>query len=167
MRLLGRDGRHKSASGDVLETGVRVASELLLFESYGVVPGALMRGGRAFGGPAFGPMRCRAFFGSTPAGRLAVFRIRLLPMWGLPKTATLQVNCAFGKVPPEHPTEGIRLTFDGGGGAEFNEEVSARTMFVSARPGASAAPKAPTPGSETSPAPAEVQQWSTEHDRVQ
>jgi hypothetical protein len=154
MRLLGRDGRHKSASGDVLETGVRVASELLLFESYGVVPGALMRGGRAF-------------FGSTPAGRLAVFRIRLLPMWGLPKTATLQVNCAFGKVPPEHPTEGIRLTFDGGGGAEFNEEVSARTMFVSARPGASAAPKAPTPGSETSPAPAEVQQWSTEHDRVQ
>jgi hypothetical protein len=148
---------HKSARGDVLETGVWVASELVSFESYGVAPGALMRGGRAFGGPPFGPMRSRMFLGSMPAGGLAVFRIRLLPMWGLAKTATLEVNCALGKVPPEHPTEGIKLAFDGGG-VEFDEEVSGHTMFVLTRPGAGAASKAPAPEVDANPAPAEVQQ---------
>jgi hypothetical protein len=148
---------HKSADGTVLGTGVWVASELLGFESYGVAPGALMRTGRAFGGPRFGPMRSRMPFGSMPAGGLAVFRIRLLPMWGIPKTATLEVNCALGKVPPEHPTEGIKLAFEGGG-AEFNEEVSGRTMFVLTRPGAGTAPKTPAPEGGTNPAPAEVQQ---------
>jgi hypothetical protein len=149
---------HKSADGTVLGTGVWVASQLLRFESYGIAPGALMRAGRLFGGPRFAPMRSRMFFGSMPAGGLAIFRIRLLPMWGLAKAATLEVNCALGKVPPEHPTEGIRLTFDGGGGAEFNEEVSGRTMFVLTRPGAGAFPKAPTQEGETNPAPAEIQQ---------
>jgi hypothetical protein len=91
-----------------------------------------------------------------PAGGLAVFRIRLLPMWGLSKSATLEVNCALGKVPPEHPTEGIKLAFEGGG--EFDEEVSGRTMFVLTRRGAGAAPKAPASESETNPAPAELQQ---------
>jgi hypothetical protein len=147
---------HKSADGTVLGTGVWVASQLLRFESYGIAPGALMRAGRLFGGPPFAPMRSRMFFGSMPAGGLAIFRIRLLPMWGLAKTATLEVNCALGKVPPEHPTEGIKLAFDGGG--EFNEEVSGRTMFVLTRIGAGATPKAPAPEGETNPAPAEAQQ---------
>jgi len=40
-----------------------------------------------------------------PAGGLAVLRIRLLPVLGLAKNATLQVNCALGKVPPEHQVE--------------------------------------------------------------
>jgi hypothetical protein len=39
--------------------------------------------------------------GSMPAGGLAILRIRLLLMWGVPRTATLQVNCALGKVPDE------------------------------------------------------------------
>jgi hypothetical protein len=92
-----------------------------------------------------------------PAGALAVFRIRLLPMWGPPRTATLQVNCALGKVPDEHPTEGIKLAFEGGGG-EFDEEVSGRTMFVLTRHGAKPAPKPPATESATKPPPAEVQQ---------
>ena len=48
-----------------------------------------------------------------PAGGLAVLRIRLLPMWGPPRNAVLQVNCALGKVPEERQTEGIRLTLRG------------------------------------------------------
>lgn len=147
---------HKSSSGTVLETGVWIASELMSFDSYGIAPGALTREGRAFGPPQFGPMRRRMVSGSMPAGGLAVFRIRLLPVWGGSKTAMLQVNCAIGKVPPEHQVEGIRLAFEGGG-VEFDEEVSGRTLFLLTRPGASAASKPPAPEVDTSLAPAEVQ----------
>ncbi len=148
---------HKSTDGVVLETGVWIASELVSFDSYGIAPNALMRAGRALGAPQFGPMRSRMFSASMPAGGRAVFRIRLLPVWGLSKNATLQVNCALGKVPDEHPTEGIRLAFQGGG-AEFNEEISGRTLFLLTRPGASAVSKAPAPEADTNPAPTEVQQ---------
>ncbi len=133
---------HKSPNGNVLETGVWIASELVSFDSYGVAPGALLRGGRAFGPPQFGPSRMRMFSGSMPAGGRAVLRIRLLPVGAGPKTALLQVNCALGKVPPEHPVEGIRLTFEGGG-VEFDEEISGRALFLLTRPGGSAASKAP------------------------
>jgi hypothetical protein len=148
---------HKSTDGVVLETGVWVASELVSFDFYGIAPGALMRGGRPFGPPQFGPMRSRMFPGSMPAGGLAVFRIRLLPVRGLAKNATIEVNCALGKVPPEHQVEGIRLAFEGGG-VEFDEEVSGRALFLLTRPGASAAAKAPAPEVDANPAPTEVQQ---------
>jgi hypothetical protein len=95
--------------------------------------------------------------GSMPTGGLAVLRVRLLPMRGLSRTATLQVNCALGKVPDEHQMEGIRLTIEGGGEA-FDEEVSGRTMFVLTRPGTSPAAKPPATEGETTPPPAEVQQ---------
>ena len=147
----------KSADGVVLETGVWVASELVSFDSYGIAPGALMREGRAFGPPLFGPMRSRMFSGPMPAGGRAVFHVRLMPVRGLAKNATLQVNCALGKAPPEHQVEGIRLTFEGGG-VEFNEEVSGRTLFLLTRPGASTAAKAPVPEVDTNLAPTEVQQ---------
>jgi hypothetical protein len=146
---------HKSRDGNVLETGVWVASELVSFDSYGIAPDALTREGRAFGPRPFGPMRSRMFSGSMPAGGLAVFRIRLLPAWGLPKNATLQVNCALGKVPPERQVEGIRLAFEGRG-VEFDEEISGRTLFLLTRPGASAAAKAPAPEVDANPAPAEA-----------
>jgi hypothetical protein len=97
------------------------------------------------------------FAGSMPAGGLAVLRIRLLPVRGLSKNATLEVNCALGKVPPEHQVEGVRLEFEGGR-MEFDEEVSGRSLFLLTRPGASAAAKAPAPEAETNPAPTEVQQ---------
>jgi len=148
---------HKSSSGDVLETGVWVASELVSFDSYGIAPGALMREGRALGPPQFGPRRSRMFSGPMPAGGLAVLRIRLLPVLGLAKNATLQVNCALGNVPAEHQVEGVRLAFEGGG-AEFDEEISGRALFLLMRPGASAAAKAPVAEGDTKPAPTEVQQ---------
>jgi hypothetical protein len=148
---------HKSTDGVVLETGIWVASELVSFDSYGIAPGALVREGRALGPPQFGAKRSPMFSGSMPTGGRAVLRIRLLPVLGFAKNATLQVNCALGKVPDEHPTEGIRLAFEGGG-VEFNEEVSGRALFLLTRPGASAAAKAPAPEADTNPAPAEVPQ---------
>jgi hypothetical protein len=148
---------HKSSGGDVLETGIWVASELVSFDFYGIAPGALMREGRALGPPQFGPMRMGMFSGPMAAGGRAVLRIRLLPMLGFAKTATLQVNCALGKVPDEHQTEGIRLAFEGRG-AEFNEEISGRALFLLMRPGAGTAAKPPAPKVDTNPVPTEVQQ---------
>ena len=147
----------KSSSGDVLETGVWVASELVSFDSYGIAPGALMREGRAIGPPQFGPKRLPTFSASMAAGGRAVLRIRLLPVSGLAKNATLQVNCALGNVPAEHQVEGVRLALEGGG-VEFDEEVSGRALFLLTRPGASPAAKAPVPDVDTKPTSAEVQQ---------
>ncbi len=145
----------KSSGGDVLETGVWVANELVSFDSYGIAPGALVREGRALGPPQFGPRRLPMLSGPMPAGGRAVLRIRLLPVLGFARNATLQVNCALGKVPPEHQVEGIRLAFEGHG-AEFDEEVSGRALFLLTRPGATAAAKAPAPEIDTNPAPAEA-----------
>jgi hypothetical protein len=147
----------KSSSGDVLETGVWVASELVSFDLYGIAPGAIMGGGRALGPPPFSPKRFPIFSGCMAAGGRAVLRIRLLPVLGLAKNAMLQINCALGKVPPEHQVEGIRLAFEGGG-VEFDEEISGRAMFLMTRPGASTAAKAPTPEVDAKPAPPELQQ---------
>jgi hypothetical protein len=152
----------KSSSGNVVEAGVWIASELVSFDLYGIVPGALMREGRALGPPQFGHAPFASggrgmFSGSMPAGGLAVLRIRLLPVLGVARNATLQVNCALGKVPSEHATEGIRLALEGGG-AEFDEEISGRALFLLTRPGASAAAKSAAPDVDTKPAPNEIQQ---------
>ena len=148
---------HKSPDGVVLEKGVWVASELVGFDSYGIAPGALMREGQALGPPQFGPRRLGMLSGPMAAGGRAVLHIHLLPVLGFARNATLQVNCALGKVPDEHPTEGIRLSFEGRG-AEFDQEVSGRALFLLTRPGASPAAKAPAPEADTKPAPTEVQQ---------
>lgn len=134
---------HKSPNGNVLETGVWLASELMSFDSYGRAPAALIHQGAAFGPAPFGPKRPPMFSGPMPTGGLAVFRIRLLPMSGVSKTAVLQVNCALGDVPRERSVEGIRLSFESNGG-EFSEEVSGRVMFLSMRPEVSAPAKTPT-----------------------
>lgn len=148
---------HKSPNGNSLETGIWVANELVSFDSYGVAPGARMLAGSAFGPLRFFPKRMPMLSGSVPTGGLALLRIRLLPMWGPSRTAVLQVNCALGNVPDEHQTEGIRLTLEGGGG-EFDQEISGRTMFISMRLAANPEPKPTATGDATSPPPAEVQQ---------
>jgi hypothetical protein len=148
---------HKSPNGNSLETGIWMANEFVSFNSYGIALGARMQAGWAFGPPQLGPWRTPMLLGSMPAGGLAILRIRLLLMWGMPRTATLQVNCALGQVPEEHQTEGIRLTFEGGG-SEFDQEVSGRTMFVLRRPRANPAPKPSATEAEPNSAPPEVQQ---------
>jgi hypothetical protein len=93
--------------------------------------------------------------GSMPAGGLAVFHFRLLPMWGASRAARLQANCALDKVPDQHPTEGIRLAFSGGGG-EPDEEVSGRTMFMLTAQAAGSAPRSAAVQDKTGLTPAEV-----------
>ena len=119
------------------------ASQLISFDSYGIAPGALVSGGRAFGPPQFGPKRLPMFSGSIPTGGLAVFRIRLLPMSGASMTAVLQANCALGNVPRERSVEGIRLTL-GRNGTEFSEELTGRVMFLSMRSEVGIPAKTPT-----------------------
>jgi hypothetical protein len=125
---------HRSTQGETLETGIWIGGQLASFQSYGVVPGALARGGRAFAPPPFGPGRLPMLTSPMPAGGLAVFRIRLVPVRGPSRNAILQVNCALGKVPDERQTEGIRLSSEQGSG-EFDEELGGRTMFLATRPG--------------------------------
>ena len=133
---------HKSPNGNVLETGVWIASELVNFDSYGIEPRALPRRGLPFGPAPFGPKRMPMSPAPTPTGGLAVFRIRLLPISGASRTAVLQVNCALGDVPRERSVEGIRLTLERSN-SEYSEEISGRVMFLAMTPGMSTPVKAP------------------------
>ena len=147
---------HRSPNGNSLATGAWIANELVSFDSYGIALGARMQAGSVFGAPQFGPRRMPMLSGPMPVGGLAEMRIRLLPMWGPSRNAVLQVNCALGKVPDEHPADGISLTFEGGG--EFDLEPSGRTMFVSTRLAASPAAKPAATGDQANPPAAPTQQ---------
>jgi hypothetical protein len=144
---------HKSPNGNVLETGVWLANDLVSFDSYGIAPVALRQKGAALGPQPFGPKRLAMSSGPMPTGGLAVFRIRLLAMQGASKTAVLQMNCALGDVPRERSVEGIRLTLDGNS-IEFSEEVGGHVMFLAMRPEASTPAK--TLQQETVPTSAET-----------
>jgi hypothetical protein len=144
---------HKSSDGTTLGTGVWIASQLISFDSYGIVPGALLNGRRPSGPPQ--QLRSKGLpmsSGPMPTGGLAVLRIRLLPISGASKTAVLQANCALGNVPRERTVEGIRLTLESNG-AEFSLEVSGRVMFLSMRPEVSTPAKTP----QQEPAPDSVE----------
>lgn len=133
---------HKSANGHALETGVWIASDLVSFVSYGPSPGALLRETSTFGPTRLDPKRMKIPMLSEPmpTGGLAVFRVRLLSIFGMSKNAVLQVNCALGDVPSEHSTEGVHLTIDGNGG-EYSEAASGRVMFLAAGPGGNSVPQ--------------------------
>ena len=133
---------HKSPNGNVLETGVWLADELVSFNSYGAAPNALSRQGVPLGRAPFGPRRLPMISGPMPTGGLAVFHIRLLPMQGPPTNAVLQVNCALGDVPRERSVEGIRLAVERNN-SEYSEEISGRVMFLAMTPGMNKPVKAP------------------------
>lgn len=133
---------HKSANGNVVETGVWIASELVSFVSYGVAPSALQQEKSGLNPSQLVPMRLKMLSGPMPTGGLAVFRVRLLTLSGAAKTGVLQVNCALGNVPRERSVEGIRLSLEGDR-KEFFEEVGGRVMFLSMRPETSSNARAP------------------------
>lgn len=133
---------HKSASGNVLETGVWVASEFVSFGSYGVAPGGMWQKVRAGGPPQIGPKRLLMRQGPVPSGGLLVLRILLVSLSGARKTATLKVNCALGDPPREDAVDGIRFKPDGEG-REFSGEASGRVIFLSTRPNGSASVVSP------------------------
>jgi hypothetical protein len=125
---------HKSSTGEILETGVWTATELLSFKSYGVAPGALMGQIQKFKAFRPLPIGLGIMAGPMPAGGLALIRIRMLPDVVRPKEAILQVNCAKGKVPPNHQGEGVRLAIQEGG-PKFDEKVNGRILFILTKPG--------------------------------
>jgi hypothetical protein len=133
---------HRSPNGNVLETGVWLADELVSFNSYGAAPDARARQGWASGPARLALKRLPMRSGPAPTGGLAVLRIRLAPLQGRSRNAVLQVNCALGNVPRERSVQGIRLSIEGDAN-DFSEEGSGRVMFLSTRPEVSAAVKAP------------------------
>jgi hypothetical protein len=132
---------HRSPSGNVLETGVWLAGELVSFNSYGAASNAQSRKGGASGAATFALKRSPVRLGPVPTGGLAVLRIRLSPLQGRSRNAVLQVNCALGDVPRERSVQGVRLSVEGDAN-DFSEEGSGRVMFLSIRPEGSAVVKA-------------------------
>ncbi|MGB9245659.1 MAG: hypothetical protein WCC03_20095 [Candidatus Acidiferrales bacterium] len=133
---------HRSPTGNVLETGVWLAGELVSFNSYGAAPNSLPRQGRRSGPALLALKRLPMHSGPVPTGGLAILRIRLTPLQGRSRNAVLQVNCALGDVPRERSVQGIRLSIEGDAN-DFSEEASGHVMFLSTRPEVSAAVKAP------------------------
>jgi len=119
---------HRSANGDLVETGVWSADRLVSFESYGVAPAAMAQWGAAVGRPQFGPRR-PGRSGRMPSGGFAVFHIVLMPVSGATKTAELRVNCALGIVPQERSVEGIGITIDKEN-IDYAEEAGGRVIFL-------------------------------------
>jgi hypothetical protein len=133
---------HRSPSGDVLETGVWLAGELVSFHSYGAAPNARPRQGWPSAPALLALKRLPMPSGPVPTGGLAVLRIRLVPLQGPSRNAVLQVNCALGDVPRERSVEGIRLSIEGNANG-FSEEGSGRVMFLSTRPEVNLTAKTP------------------------
>ena len=68
------------------ETGIWKATELVKFNSYGIAPGALLRGNQKFKSFGLFPMGLDILAG-TDGGGLALLRIQLVPDAGKPKEA--------------------------------------------------------------------------------
>ena len=132
----------KTAKGEIVETGIWKATELVKFNSYGVAPGALVVVTKNSNLLVHFP---RVLNGPMPAGGLVLLRIQLLPDVGKPKEAFLQVNCAIGKVPENQQGDGIRLAVQGED-LKFDQKVSGRTLFLLRKPQANAPPKGLLPG---------------------
>jgi hypothetical protein len=135
---------HKATNGNVLETGVWTASDLISFDSYGMAPVAVMQRGPVFGRPQIGYKHLPIHSGSLPTGGLAIFRILLMPMSGTAKTAVLQVNCALGDVPRDRSVEGIRVRLERNN-FEYSAEAGGRVIFLALRPDVSTPAKMPEP----------------------
>jgi len=132
----------KSNNGNMVETGVWIASELVSFISYGVAPSALLHEKSRLNLSQLVPMRLKMPSVPMPTGGRAVFRVRLLTLSGAEKTGVLQVNCALGNVPQERSVEGTRLSLEGDRN-DFSEEVGGRVIFLSMRPETSWTAKMP------------------------
>ena len=123
---------HRASNGNMLETGVWIASDLVSFSSYGTAPATVLPKGPAFGNVQSGPRRPLMSPGAAPTGGLAVFHVLLIPVSGTSKTAVLQVNSALGDVPRERSMEGIRLSLNKNS-VEYSEEASGRVMFLATK----------------------------------
>jgi len=136
---------HKAPDSTVLETGVWTSNQLLSFDSYGAAPNALRQRGIVAGVPGVPPNRLLMSLSPVPVGGRAVFRVRLVPVSGMPMTALLQVNCALGDAPRDRSADGIQLKLEKSH-SEFSEELGGSVIFL-AQPPAPGESKPQEPGS--------------------
>jgi hypothetical protein len=120
---------HETSLGVALESGVWVTEELVSFDSYGLGPSPILKDPKVIGSARLGPRRMPGPMQPVAAGGRAIFRVRLLPIVGPPRTATLEINCAVGQPPAEHQVDGIKLVFDGRE-LQYEEQGPSHSLFL-------------------------------------
>lgn len=136
---------HKS-NGHLLETGVWTATEIVSFTSYGPAPDAMRELKVPLRpSPMIPTQRMPAkLTGVVPTGGMVVLKVRLVPVVGLQKNATVELNCAMGNVPQERSTGGIRIAVEGKTAA-YDESSGGGVIFLANQFGATASDRTATP----------------------
>jgi hypothetical protein len=88
---------HETSLGVPLESGVWVLEKLVTFDSYGLGPSPILKDSKAIGPARLGSRRMPGPMQSMAAGGRAVFRVRILPIVGPSRVATLEINCTVGQ----------------------------------------------------------------------
>jgi hypothetical protein len=120
---------HETSLGVPLESGVWVLEHFVTFDSYGLGPSPILKDPKVIGPGRLGPRRMPGPLQSIAAGGRAVMRVRMLPIIGRSRTATLEINCPLGQPPAEHQVDDIKLAMDGDG-LQFEEQGSLHSLFV-------------------------------------
>jgi hypothetical protein len=120
---------HETSLGVPLDSGVWVLEQLVTFDSYGLGPSPILKDSKVIGSARLSPRRMLGPLQSMAAGGRAVFRVRMLPIVGAPRMATLEINCAVGQPPAERQLDGIKLTFEGAG-LQFEEQGLLHSLFM-------------------------------------
>jgi len=120
---------HETSLGVPLESGVWVLEKLVTFDSYGLGPSPILKDSKAIGPARLGSRRMPGPMQSMAAGGRAVFRVRILPIVGPSRVATLEINCTVGQPQAERQVDGIKLTFETGG-LQFEEQGPLHSLFM-------------------------------------
>jgi len=120
---------HETSLGVPLESGVWVLEQFVTFDSYGLGPSPLLKDPKVIGPGRLGPRHMPGPLQSMAAGGRVVFQVRMLPIMGPSRIATLEINSAVGQPPAEHQVDGIKLAFQGSG-QQFEEQGPIHSLFV-------------------------------------
>ena len=120
---------HETSLGVPLESGVWVLEQFVTFDSYGLGPSPILKDPKVIGPARFGSRRMPGPMQSMAAGGRAVFRVRMLPISGPSRTATLEINCPVGQPPAEYQLDGIKLEMDGSA-LQFEEQGPLHSLFL-------------------------------------
>jgi hypothetical protein len=124
----------------LLETGVWTATEIVSFTSYGPAPDALRELKVPLRLSPMTPMQRlpAKLTGVVPTGGTMVLKVRLVPVVGLRRNATVELNCAMGNVPPERSIGGVRIAIEGKNAA-YDESSGGGVIFLANPAGQGAA----------------------------
>ena len=101
---------HETSLGVSLESGVWVLEQLVTFDSYGLGPSPILKDPKVIGPARLGSRRMPGPMQSMAAGGRAVFRVRILPIVGPSRVATMEItDNAVGQPPSERQVDGTGL----------------------------------------------------------